>query len=181
MKIIKKKEWDKDFIPKHNYTKHHPVRIVIHHSWKPEKSDYMGVETVRAIRRYHTNNKHWNDIGYHYIVSPTGRDIFEGRPDDVIGAHCGGKLPKGSVRNFGNLGSIGICLLGNYDKEPLDEEGVIQLMELIKMLSEKYRISLLEVKGHCHSATPPTKTCPGKNLFIRLFGGKPWDKLFGEK
>ena len=45
-------------------------------------------------------------IGYHYYITKDGT-IWEGRPDNTVGAHASG----------GNSDSIGICFEGDYDVE----------------------------------------------------------------
>lgn len=175
LNIIKRSDWDKSGI-KPNYKKDKPKRIVIHHSYLPTTGQYQGARTIRGILNYHVKTHGWADIGYHYLMSPDGSEIFIGRPDNVKGAHCGGYRSPDRVRNFGNTGSIGIMIVGDYDKEPTDRAMLESLMELIKMISEKHNISLTEVYGHCENLTRPVKTCPGKNLFIELFGKERWTK-----
>ena len=46
---------------------------------------------IRGVQNYHMNVNGWSDIGYNYLVCPTGA-IFQGREDnnhasDVVGAH----------------------------------------------------------------------------------------------
>lgn len=62
---------------------------------------------VRGVQNYHMNVNGWSDIGYNYLVCPTG-DIFAGREDtnhstDVVGAH-----------DSRNQGSVGVNGLGYY-------------------------------------------------------------------
>src|SRR5918993_267608 len=40
---------------------------------------------MREIQRWHFE-RGWATVGYHFVVSPTGR-IFRGRPVDRLGAH----------------------------------------------------------------------------------------------
>ena len=60
---------------------------------------------MRAIQRWHLA-RGWATIGYHFVVSPSGR-IFRGRPVDRLGAHVLGH----------NAGTVGICLMGNFETE----------------------------------------------------------------
>lgn len=52
------------------------------------------------------SEQHWNDIGYNFLVAPTG-DVFEGRGWGVKGAHA--------VKY--NSKSVGICLIGDYQSK----------------------------------------------------------------
>lgn len=156
---------------------HEPKRIVIHHSYSPNSEQFEGDETIKAIHKYHTVNNGWSDIAYHYLISPDGSRIYEGRPDLQIGAHCGGSLPHGVKRIFGNTDSLGICLIGNYDNEQPTKEALYTLAILIFSLIEKYGMAQNAVYGHCEAWSKAPKTCPGRNLFIELFGENRWKNL----
>lgn len=67
---------------------------------------------LKSIERDHIQVKKWADIGYHYIISPSGR-IFECRRLDVQGAHTF-KL---------NVKNVGLAFLGCYDQESCLAEG----------------------------------------------------------
>ena len=56
---------------------------------------------VAEIRRWHTQERGWSDIGYHLIIDRDGT-VAQGRPMERTGAHTLGE----------NVGSIGICLIG---------------------------------------------------------------------
>jgi len=62
---------------------------------------------IRAIEAYHVKSKHWNDIGYNFLVDRCGT-LFEGRAGGitrpVLGAHTLGF----------NTRSSAIAVLGNY-------------------------------------------------------------------
>ncbi len=176
-KIITRSEWSKRHAPAGLIT-HKPCRVVVHHSAIPTALDYKGAETIQAIQRYHIDGKGWSDIGYHYLIAPDGSAIYEGRPADKIGAHTGGNPPAGVERIFGNTGSIGICLIGNYDIEKPSREGLHTLAVLIADLCERYEINTAAIFGHCECWSSPPKTCPGKNLYQALFGQDRWNIIF---
>ena len=52
-------------------------------SWYSDKSDE---DAVDEIRRWHVNERKWQDIGYHYCIHRNG-DIAKGRPIEQSGAH----------------------------------------------------------------------------------------------
>ena len=70
--------------------------IVLHHADAEKFSVYQ-------CHACHLNNG-WAGIGYHYYITKDGT-IWEGRPDNTVGAHASG----------GNSDSIGIC----FDRFPL--------------------------------------------------------------
>jgi len=159
------------------YIKHKPARIIIHHSESPTVAGYSGNKTIKAIYDYHTKHNGWTDVGYHYMVSPDGSTIFEGRPADRIGSHCGGSPTKGHARQFGNTGSIGICLIGNYETDKPTTEALRTLAVLIFDLCEKWNIDPLHIYGHCEAWQPAGTKCPGEHLYKALFGDNRWNQL----
>ena len=124
--------------------------------------------SVRGIWRYHTKSNGWADIGYHYIMAPSGLELYEGRPLSEIGAHTGGNPPVGVLRNFGNTNSIGICLIGNYDHEEPTPQAVLALGMLIDDLKRRFGICDDAVFGHFECWETPPKTCPMRPLASRM-------------
>jgi N-acetyl-anhydromuramyl-L-alanine amidase AmpD len=173
--IIKRAGWGAEK-PKGTAIKHAPKRIVVHHTWKPTIEDFKGAATIRAIQRYHQVDSGWSDIGYHYLIAPNG-DVYEGRPANVIGAHCGNAPVKGGKRVFGNTGSIGIAVIGNFDEgaETPTQSQMARLVQLIVWLQGVYKISHEALFGHRECSKPPlAKTCPGKTLSDELLGKNRW-------
>jgi len=157
--------------------RHKPARIVLHHSWQPTAQQWDGKRTIKAIQRYHIIDNGWADIGYHYLIGPDGT-IWAGRDPDIVGAHCGGTLRGGRIREFGNGGSIGICCIGNYDAEEPSEAMVYNLCQLIVWLQREYGIHHQYLYGHRECQKPPlAKTCPGKNLYERILGRNKWQDI----
>lgn len=176
MEIIKRKQWDKDKLPHDKYVRHTPKRIVVHHTYSPSLSQCQGIKTIRAIKRYHVETNGWADIGYHYLIDSKGV-VYAGRDPLVKGAHCGGTLPPQAKRNFGNTDSLGICVVGNFDREQPEPVQLESLRALLEYLVARFRIEHKDIYGHCQCFSYPHKTCPGRNLFIELFGYNAWVDL----
>jgi N-acetylmuramoyl-L-alanine amidase len=119
-------------------------KAIIHCSATPEGRDVK----TETIKEWHTA-KGWSDIGYHYVIELDG-SIVEGRPIELIGAHCLGQ----------NKFSIGICYVGGMNKsmsKPKDtrtEEQKVSLTELMNELKSKFDLS---VHGHNQFSN---KACP---------------------
>tara|TARA_R110000796_G_scaffold213144_1_gene329240 strand:- start:266 stop:667 length:402 start_codon:yes stop_codon:yes gene_type:complete len=119
-------------------------KVIIHCSATPEGRDVK----TSTIKEWHTA-KGWSDIGYHYVIELDGTRV-EGRPIEIIGAHCLGQ----------NKFSIGICYVGGMNKsmsKPKDtrtEEQKVSLTELINELKSKFDLS---VHGHNEFSN---KACP---------------------
>jgi hypothetical protein len=144
--------------PKSSYTQHAPQRLIVHHSYIPNQSQYKGAASIRGIQNYHMDDPKtkWADIGYHFLIGPEGT-IYEGRPETVVGAHCSP-----------NTNSVGICLIGDYDpgKDPIPAVMQESLIKVLSWLASKYRVDpKVNLYGHCDFST---KSCPGKNDYDRL-------------
>lgn len=123
--------------------------IIIHHSLTADG------KTVnwQAIRRYHTIDLGWIDVGYHFGLELIGDDveILAGRPIHTKGAHC-----KQGGRNHD---SIGICCIGNYDTHSISEKMLAKLGDLCTSLCFTFNLTADKIKGHTEYA--PYKSCPG--------------------
>ena len=120
--------------------------IIIHCSDTPEGRD----DRADDIRRWHTKERGWSDIGYHYVIDLDGT-IEPGRPIETAGAHCTGH----------NTNSIGICYVGGKTKDMkkakdtrTDEQKASMLL-LLKFLCAKYPKAV--IYGHRDFAA---KQCP---------------------
>jgi len=129
-------------------------RITVHHDGIEPVTTLETYDQVRSrvqtIRKYHLG-RGWADIGYHFIIDPRGR-VWIGRPLQLQGAHVSG----------GNVGNIGILLLGNFQFEQPSDEAMETLSVLIRKLQKKYRIPADRIYGHCELAKGTE--CPGHHL-----------------
>ncbi len=94
---------------------------------------------------------HYGDIGYHFVIDPYGR-LFEGRDLRYQGAHANGD---------NNVGNIGICLIGNFEKEKPTQAALDALEREIGALRQKYDIPRSRVYGHRELRATE---CPGDAL-----------------
>lgn len=109
----------------------------------------------------------WRDIGYHFGIERVKDDfqIMRGRELNVRGAHVGD--------GHFNIKSIGICLIGNFDKaEPPERQFVFGQMLVNRLIahfgSKGIKVPVANVIGHWEAqkmAGLPEisrKTCPGR-------------------
>lgn len=120
--------------------------IIIHCSDSPEGRN----DTIEDIRRWHTKERKFKDVGYHFVIHLDG-SIHHGRPISQIGAHCTNH----------NAHSIGICYIGGKTKDMKQakdtrtDEQKEALLSLIKEL--KYQFPNAVIAGHKDFAN---KACP---------------------
>lgn len=129
-------------------------RIIIHCADTPASMD-VGAE---EIRRWHTEERGWNDIGYHYVIRRSGA-IEKGREDSVQGAHVAGQ----------NSDSLGVCLVGGQGGFNFTMHQILALLELLDELMAKYDIPLTRVSGH--TEWDEGKQCP--QFDVRAFLTNP--------
>ena len=121
-------------------------RIIIHHS-------ASGDVSASTIHSWHLA-KGWLGIGYQFVIRADGA-VERGRAEWSIGSHSG----PGA-----NGDSIGICLTGNFETGEPTEAQLVALVELIRVLREKY--GALAVIGH---KDVMATACPGRKF--------PWAEL----
>nr|UIW25016.1 peptidoglycan-recognition protein SC2 [Lasioderma serricorne] len=126
--------------------------VVIHHSVTPKCENTKKCKSrIKSIQDYHIDHNHWEDIGYNFLIGGDGQ-IYEGRGWRKAGAHAPGYNSK----------SIGICLIGNFDVEPVPAIQTDALKELLE-----FALSSGEVKSDYsligHKQTKRT-ACPGVYL-----------------
>lgn len=123
-----------------------PVRkLIVHHTatrrWEPPR------RAIRRIYRAHVA-RGFADIAYHYLVAPDGT-VFKGRYSGPPGTRqqdrpWADKRRRLAVRGAhaltANNGTVGIALLGNYDKAPLSAKARESLVRMLAWLADRYGI-----------------------------------------
>lgn len=120
-------------------------QIIIHHS----ASKCLSVdEYLPILKHQHIVVNGWKFIGYHYLIDYFG-NVFHSRPDSFVGAHCYGH----------NLDSIGICFIGNYNKDLLTDPQKSSFKTLYSEL--EFFFGDLAIQPHCSYRNT---LCPGSNI-----------------
>jgi hypothetical protein len=104
-------------------------------------------KAMREIQRFHQKTREWNDIGYHFVVFPSGR-VYEGRGMLVTGAHC-----------YGHNTEPSLSFAGDYSKREPDRRAITAFGEMIEHLN------LNGWRGHRDGYNT---SCPGDALFNAL-------------
>lgn len=135
-----------------------PKYLVIHCSATDRKRT-----TVDSIRKYHKEVKGWSDVGYHRLIDFEGV-VHMGRPDHIPGAHASGFNSK----------SLGICLIGDFDKDVLreDDPQFKALVQVVATLCKRHGIPVENVIGHRDVYRllnqKVAKSCPGDSAYALL-------------
>ena len=132
-------------------------KITVHHTDAIGSFSFNGSAAnsgaaVKSVQRHHQLENGWADIGYHFLVDARGR-VFEGRSLQWQGAHAGN--PSKNRRN------IGVCVLGNFDKEHLSQAARDALSNLLDELRSSHKISVNAI--YLHKEISNTE-CPGAHL-----------------
>ena len=121
--------------------------------WYESKS---AEDVVAEIRRWHTEERGWSDIGYHAIVHRDG-SVAHGRSDDRKGAHVAGR--NSTTLGVSLVGGRGGVANGKFNDNFTPEQDA-SLRKLIDEYKEKYP-AIKTVSGHNDYAS---KACPGFNV-----------------
>ncbi len=106
--------------------------IVVHHTAIPNAGEKRSsAEQMRALYEMHSNGRGWGDIGYHYVIGDDGK-IYEGK--------AGGEYVVGGHVYCGNVGTVGIALMGNFELELPTQAQMRALQWLIADLEDTYNI-----------------------------------------
>ena len=152
-----------------------PRRVTIHHSamYFRDTRPRAAAAQIGRIQREHMQNRGYGDIGYHFLIDPSGR-VWEGRELRYQGAHASGN---------NNIGNIGICLLGNFVRQHNDGQGPtraqVQSMEqLVVQMMRHYRFGGDAL--YCHSDFKNT-ACPGPRMqpIVKQFAKQLQARLAG--
>jgi hypothetical protein len=133
--------------------------LIVHHTAFPTSgiggtSFEAEARHMRAIQRWHFDRA-FITIGYHFVISPSGR-VFAGRPVSALGAHTKGY----------NTGSVGICLMGNFQLEQPTRAALEALHDTRTEIVPGG--ASVPLKGHREHAGHASTACPGRYLLAPI-------------
>ncbi len=129
--------------------------IVLHHS-AAASGNYDQIDGE------HRKILGFDGCGYHFVIgngtgSADGQiEVAQRWAKQKQGVHCRNARTH-DVDEYG----IGICLVGDFDKEPPTPRQIAAAQALIAYLSQRYKIEQSRVETHAHLAATKT-VCPGK-------------------
>jgi hypothetical protein len=134
--------------------------IVIHHLGEP-------FGTAESIHRRHLG---WGyqGLGFHFILG-NGNGLADGEVH--VGYRWNQQLPGAHVVGEQGLQhnehSIGICLIGNGQRQPFTERQITHLIRLVQRLQQELRIPAEQVR--LHSSVGSGQPSPGRHFPVAAF------------
>lgn len=134
--------------------------IVIHHAAVNEG-------TLQSLDRYHREERHMeNGLAYHFLIG-NGNGLGDGVI--AVGNRWKKQLDGGHLHSTTqNRTALGICLIGNFDKNRPTEKQLQSLEALTRALMKRCQLPAGAVKTHQQINVVSTR-CPGKYFPTREF------------
>jgi N-acetyl-anhydromuramyl-L-alanine amidase AmpD len=134
--------------------------IVIHHSGTSEGS-------AKGMNEYHLRVRHMeHGLAYHFVIG-NGHGMGDGEifvGDRWKKQRAGGHLASERQNEY----CLGICLVGNFDKDQPTARQLNSLKTLIQSLENRCRLTPDAVKTHQQINVIPTR-CPGERFPVDSF------------
>jgi len=134
--------------------------IVIHHSAVSDGD-------VKSMDRYHREERHMeNGLAYHFVIG-NGKRMKDG--EIAVGNRWRRQLDGGHLRSGSqNRNSIGICLVGNFDRQKPTARQMESLEVLVLYLMRRCQLGVGSVKTHQQINIIHTR-CPGRYFPSKTF------------
>jgi len=132
-------------------------RIIVHHS-------AIKYGNAEAYGRAHRERGMQNGLAYHFVI---GNGIDSGDGEIEIGPRWDKQLHGGHVKSYRvNLTAIGICLVGNFEKDHPTRNQLDALTQLIDWLRRDVVPGAKNFAGHKDIRGEQT-ICPGRNFPLK--------------
>jgi hypothetical protein len=130
--------------------------VHMHHTWRPNHSQYKGQSTINAMWEFHTQTRGWSDIAQHITIAPDGT-IWTGRSWNQ---------PPASASGF-NGSSIAspfmFEIIGDFDrgKDPFTGAQKKTVLSVIAHVQKRFGLAPKTLRFHNMMSE---KSCPGSAL-----------------
>ena len=147
--------------------KRHVLRVDMHHTWYPSHTDWTGPETIERMRRFHVEERGFDDIAQHVTIAPDG-GIWVGRDWNKDPASVG----FGMNRNVFMFEAI-----GNFDHghDRLEGRQLAAVVDVIDIVERRFKLPVQALLFH-REVPQTAKTCPGTSIakpdILRLVAGR---------
>lgn len=144
--------------------------VHMHHTWRPNHSQYKGERSIEGMWRYHTQENGWSDIAQHISIAPDGT-IWTGRDWNA--------QPVSARGYNGNRvsGPFMFEIIGDFDKGCDPFEGIQRevVVGVIARVQKKFGLGLESLRFH--NSMTDQKTCPGSAIVYEDFLAEIADAL----
>ncbi|MFN2355642.1 MAG: caspase family protein [Desulfopila sp.] len=136
--------------------------VHMHHTWRPNHSQYQGERSIEGMWRYHTQENGWSDIAQHISIAPDGT-IWTGRDWNA--------QPVSARGYNGNRvsGPFMFEIIGDFDRgcDPFAGAQRAAVIGVIACVQEKFALPLESLRFH--NVMTDQKTCPGNAIVYQDF------------
>ncbi|XP_042244851.1 N-acetylmuramoyl-L-alanine amidase-like [Thunnus maccoyii] len=134
--------------------------LYVHHTYEPSSpclSFPNCSRNMRAMQRFHQEDRSWNDIGYNFVVGSDGY-VYEGRGWNLHGIHTRGHNSRG----------YGVSIIGNYTAT-LPSRHAMDLLrhQLVRCAVDGGRL-VANFTIHGHRQMVNYTACPGDAFFSEI-------------
>ena len=130
--------------------------VHMHHTWRPNRAQFNGHETIVAMWRFHTQTTGWSDIAQHVTIDPEGF-VWLGRDWN--------RAPASAAGHNGNsaFGPFMFEMIGDFDTgcDPFDGVQKDTALNVIARVQARFQLPTSSLLFH--NAMSP-KSCPGSAL-----------------
>jgi hypothetical protein len=130
--------------------------VHMHHTWRPNHSQYKGLTTIVSMWEFHTQTKGWSDIAQHISIAPDGT-IWTGRSWNQAPASATGFNGNSSAGPF-MFETIGDFDLG---KDLLEGAQKTTVLGVIAHVQEHFGLQPETLRFHNMMSE---KSCPGSAI-----------------
>ncbi len=128
----------------------------MHHTWRPNRSQYRGLSTIESMWEFHTTAQGWSDIAQHISIAPDG-SIWTGR---------NWNQPPASAKGFNGNAAAGpfmFEIIGDFDrgKDAFDGPQKLTLLGVIAHVQKRFGLKPETLRFHNMMSE---KSCPGSAL-----------------
>ena len=130
--------------------------VHMHHTWRPNRAQFKGHETIFAMWRYHTQTNGWSDIAQHLTIDPQGF-VWLGRDWN--------RPPASAAGHNGNdaFGPFMLEMIGDFDvgQDPFDGAQQETALNVVALVQSRFALPTSTLLFH-HAMS--SKPCPGSAL-----------------
>ena len=152
MNIVSRGEWGARPPTSQRFTTHQ--ELFLHHSVGYGTG---GAAYMRAMQRFHMDDRGWSDIAYNHAYDPQRRTFYEGR---------GFGVRPGAQASY-NTGTHALVVMGDYQNTPTTTVMVEDIAGFYLWAQTRQLLPAVTVKGH-RDAPNQNTPCPGQHLYQKL-------------